>query len=259
MSVPIFTRARWLLMVAGTAALWLSPPAHAQGGVFYEVEIVKHASPVSEYAKIAQMSHDFCNISRKQVNLPPKPFPTLPNPFVLERLWTLSNGTDYVLRKREPRLEPGGNDPEDCDVRLKWSETIVIMRGGKTTEITRASDGFNEVNREAFTSPWSLERNFDAYPQTVQVAGGLVLRCAQPGRDAPTVSLPILNATRLCIAQRPAVFRDAFGQSLLMEYDGNGEMFGGRGGKYQVTARVQRFGTRMPTAATWDPNTYLRD
>lgn len=241
------------------AASFAARPAVAQDGLYYELEIVTQAAPASEYAKLAELGHDLCNQTRKLANLPPKAFPSIPNPFVLERLWTLSNGKDYVLRKREFRLEPAGHDPEDCGMQLAWSETTVITRGGKTTHVTVASNGFNEVAPDQFTSPWNLERNLGTYPDAQGLAGGLQIRCARPGRDAPDIQLPLLRATRLCIASRPAVFRDQFGESLLVEYDGNAEFFEGRGGQYQVTSRVQRFGTRIPNEATWNPATYLRD
>ncbi len=172
---------------------------------------------------------------------------------------TLSNGRDYVLRTRKFDLQTGGHDPEDCDMRLTWAEFTVITHGGKTTQVDRASDGWSEVQRDTDTSPWNLERDLGAYPDRVTEANGLVLRCAVPGRDGPRVPLPIIDAKRLCVTERPAVFRDQFGKSLLMAYEGRGQVFGGKGGLFTVTSRPSGYRTRPATTATWDPTTYLRD
>jgi hypothetical protein len=236
----------------------LALPSAASGQTFYEVETVTIMEPKAEYLKLTLTAHEFCNVSRTFKSLPRQPAPATPTPYVHETVWTASNGRDFVLRRRTYGFSPV--DPAadlDCRWQRAWSEQTVIQRGGATTTVFRSSDGTSQIERDAFTAPWSLDP-VDGYPLRTQ-AMGLALRCATPqALGSVRVLRPMVGVSELCVAQAP-LFRDEDGFNLVLQSTTEASMFGGRGGEFRALQRVRRYGVYNATDRTWNPQTYLRD
>src|SRR5690606_9797207 len=94
----------WSCLAGGLFATsaWSDP------GTFHQVEVISSAEPVAEYARMAETGHKLCNISMTAMGGGAEvPFPTLPSPLVVERIWTISDGRDFVMRKRQTDFEVG--------------------------------------------------------------------------------------------------------------------------------------------------------
>jgi hypothetical protein len=229
--------------------------AHAQ--TFHELESVTTMAPAAEFLKIAMTAQEICNVARRQKNLPPQAPPATPTPYVHERLWTVGNGRDFVLRRRSFTLGPVEGGDLDCRWAYTWSEQTVIQRGGTTTRIFRTSDGVREIERNAFSAPWSLDP-VDSHPLRAN-AMGLALRCATPEslRQAGILR-PMVGMSEICIPEAP-LFRDEDGFNLVVQSTANASIFGGKGGEFRALQRVTRYGTYNATDRTWNPQTYLSD
>jgi hypothetical protein len=236
----------------------LALPVAASGQTFYEVESVTIMEPKAEYLRLALAVHELCNISRTLKNLPPQPPPVTPTPYVHERVWTASNGRDFVLRRRNFELAPVDAAADlDCRWEVTWREQTLIQRGGATIRVTRSSDGASEIERNAFAAPWSLDA-IENYPLRTS-AMRLSLRCADTSAlDNIRVLRPMAGMSELCIAEAP-LFRNEDGFSLVVHSTTEASMFGGRGGEFRALQRVRRFGVYNATDRTWNPQTYLSD
>ena len=225
---------------------------------FHEVEVITTNEPPMESLKFSRMQHKACNLARQAKGLAPEPFPSIPQPRVLTREWTVSNGRDYVLRKRDYNIVPlddGSETNSNCGWVYSWIEQITISRGGRVTNINRNSDGPPEIEHNAYAIPWQLD-NLRDYPLR-RTIDGVALRCVPPAALASVTLLqPLKGVSESCIAERPAVFRDFSGDSLKLYITLNANALGGQ---YQVLTRFRNLRQVTPTAATWDPATYLRD
>lgn len=224
---------------------------------FYEIEVI--TEPTSEFLKLMRQPHYLCKLARQVKGLAPVPFPPTPQPYVLTREWTVSNGRDYyVLRKRDYNIAQTDDGSElnlSCRWAHSWNEQITISRGGRVTNISRYSDGPPEIERNAYAIPWELD-NLRDYPLRRTISG-VALRCITPEALASVDLLqPLAGVSESCIAERPAVFRDFSGESLKLHITLNANMLGSQ---YQVLTRFRNLRQVTPTAATWDPATYLRD
>ena len=233
--------------------------AWAQAGRFHQVEVISTAQPVADYARIAQTGHELCNIALQAQGRAAAPFPTLPEPLVIERLWTLSDGRDFVLRKLERGIEIGDLE-NGCATRLSWSERTVIHRQGRTVAVYRDSSGHSDIDRQYGVGPWDPPNTgaLAAFERVVE-AGGLRLRCADAARTGGQALAPLARASETCTAMPPVRFRDEFGHDLVLQSQAQFEFFEGRGGRYTVTQRPQGFRAVQPDASVWMPETYLRD
>ena len=214
---------------------------------FYEIEVITTHEPANEIPTYPRMAHEACNGARQAKGFAPVPYPQTPQHYVRE--WTVSNGLDYVLRKRQytmARIDDGGEeiDSNFCRWITSWGELITISRGGSVTKINRYSDGPPKIKRNAYAIPWRLD-NLPDYPLR-RTIGGVALGCMTPG----------VGVSESCIAERPAVFRDVSGASLKLHITLDMNMMGSQ---YQVLTRFHNLRQVTPTAATWDPATYLSD
>lgn len=235
----------------------LSMPMAVGAQTFYELESVTTMEPAAEFLKIALTAQELCNASRKLKNLQPQSPPATPLPYVHERVWTVGNGRDFVLRRRSFSIAPVEGGDLDCRWAYTWSEQTVIQRGGATTRVFRTSDGVREVERNAFSAPWSLDP-VGSHPVRAN-AMGLSLRCATP--DAlrrAGILRPMVGMSEICIPEAP-VFRDEDGFNLVVQSTANASIFGGKGGEFRALQRVARYGTYNATDRTWNPQTYLSD
>jgi hypothetical protein len=228
------------------------------GHTFYELESVTTMEPAAEYLKLAMTAQEICNVGRGLQGLPRQLPPTTPTPYVHERIWTVSNGRDFVLRRRSFGTGPDLRAPEsDCRWTYGWSEQIVIQRGGNTTRIERSSTGPTQIERNAFTSPWSLDP-VDSHPLRAN-AMGLALRCATPQALGSTGILrPMIGMSEICIPE-PPVFRDEYGFNLVVQSTAEASLFGGRAGSFRAVQRVTKYGVFNATDRTWNPQTYVSD
>ncbi len=244
---------RHCLLVIAVAA-----PCAAQGQTYYELESVTTMEPGAEYLKLALAAHEICNIGRELKNLPRQLPPATPTPYVHERIWTASNGRDFVFRRRSFDLSPVESEAElDCRWQYVWREQIVIQRGGATTRIFRNSDGAQEIERNAFTAPRS-EDPVDSYPLRASAMGS-ALRCATPAAVSNIRILrPMIGMSEICIAEA-RLFRDEDGFNLMVQSTAEASLFGGRGGEFRAQQRVRRYGVYNATDRTWNPKTYLSD
>lgn len=242
---------------AAIAVALTAAQGSAQAQTFYELESVTTIEPAAEYLKLALTTQTICNAARQQKGLPPQAPPTVPTPYVHERLWTVANGRDFVLRRRTYALAPMTRDEMDCRWSITWSEQTAIERGGRTTNVLRTSDGVAEIERNAFTSPWSLAP-VESHPRRTRVLG-LDLRCATPEDLRQTdVLRPMAGVSEICIPE-PPVFRDEYGGNLVVQSTTDASLFGGRGGAFRALQRVTRHGVYNVTDRTWNPQTYLSD
>jgi hypothetical protein len=228
----------------------------ASDGGFHEVELETTLQPAGEYLKIARLGHEICNTARTSQGLAPTLFPSVPDPYVFEQVWTVSNGQDYVIRERRFMVEPV--DEEACRWENVWRDHIAIYRSGKLIDISSSSLSAAEVDANAFVSPWRLDNPRD-YPLQVDVFG-MKLRCATPeSLRAANILRPMIGMNEMCIAEHPAVFRNFHGESLMLQARLDGEFFGGRGGKFTGQTRVLKAGSAAVSEATWDPETYIEN
>lgn len=242
----------------GLIGVAVAAPLAVHGQTFYELETVTTMEPAAEYLKLALTAHEICNIGREQRNLPRQPPPVTPTPYVHERIWTVSNGRDFVLRRRSFNLAPAESASEaDCRWQYGWQERIVIQRGGATTQIFRSSDGPPEIERNAFSAPWAVEP-LDSHPLRAN-AMGLPLRCATPASVGNVAILrPMIGMSEICIPEA-RLFRDEDGFALVVQSTANASLFGGRGGEFRALQRVRRHGVYNATDRTWNPQSYLSD
>jgi hypothetical protein len=234
-------------------------PAAAQAGRFHQVETLSTVSSTAEYARLARLAHDTCNAVLRAQGRAPAPFPSLPEPLVIERVWTLSDGRDFVLRKLERSIEPGESE-EGCNTRLGWTERTVIHRNGRTVAVFRDSAGQREIDRQYSVGPWDPPNTapLAAYERVVEVQG-LRLRCGDPNRAGLGQPIPNAQVSETCTTVPPLRFRDEFGHDLVLQSQASFQFFGGRGGRYTVTQRPQGFRLVQPDPSAWQPETYLRD
>lgn len=240
-------------------ATLLGLPLICFGQGFRELEVVTVMDPTSQFMKIALTGQEFCNLSRDLKGLARHAPPSVPQPYVSERTWTVSNGKDFVLRQRPYALQPVDiGDELNCHWENNWTERIMIQRGGRTTEISRSNAGEAEIQRDAYTMPWRLDK-LDAYPIRKQVLD-LALRCATPEALArANILMPMIGMTEICLTQQPAVFRDFDGKSLVVQSTADASLFGGKGGEFKAVQRVRVSRAASVTDRTWNPATYLTD
>jgi len=246
----------WSCLVGGLFAV----PAWSDPGTFHQVEVISSAEPVAEYARMAETGHKLCNISLTAMGGGAEvPFPALPSPLVVERIWTISDGRDFVIRKRQTDIEVGQPD-EGCATRLVWNEHTVIHRQGQTVAVFRDSTGHSDIQREYTVGPWDPPYTAPlGTSERIVEQDGMRLRCNDAASTGGNLLAPLGAATETCTFMPPVRFRDEFGHDLVVQSQVNVELFDGRGGSYRVVQRPQGFSVSQPASSVWDPQTYLRD
>jgi hypothetical protein len=243
-------------LVAMLAATPLQSQSVSPPTAFRQVRTETTAAPASAYATLARFQHDLCNINRGHAGLPARPFPSLPDPFVLERTWQATNGQDFVLRTRRFRIDVAADttaDENDCGARLAWSEVAVIHRGGRTTRIERSSDTPAQIDRNAYFGGISPVRPED-FPIRRAASSTLSLRCGRPGEYAPAAAFPGAAIEEICVAASVPGFHDEDGMPLTLGMRGRVSL---SGADFAMAVRTVADGAFQPTAATWEPATYV--
>jgi hypothetical protein len=229
-----------------------APPA----GGFRQVRTETTASPGREFASVARVQHDLCNLNRRNAGLPARAFPALPDAFVTERSWQATNGRDFVLQTRRFGIEvaaPATGDGNDCGGRLVWSEVVLIHRGGRTTRIDRSSDSPTQVDRDAWFGGISPVREAD-FPTRTALSATLGARCGNPSDYAPAAAYPGARIEEICVAANGPGFHDEDGMPLTLRMRGQVRL---AGANFAIAVRTVSDGAYTPTAATWNPASYV--
>lgn len=229
-----------------------APPA----GGFRQVLTETTASPGREFATVARVQHDLCNLNRRNAGLPARAFPALPDAFVTERSWQATNGRDFVLRTRRFGIEvtaPATADENDCGGRLVWTEVVLIHRGGRTIRIDRSSDSTAQIDRDAGFGGISPVRDAD-FPTRRALSATLGARCGNPTDHAPAAAFPGARIEEICVAADRPGFHDEDGMPLTLAMRGRVSL---AGANFGIAVRTVADGAFQPTAATWEPATYV--
>ena len=238
----------------------LTVTAWGEPSRFYQLEVISSAEPAADYARMAETTHKLCNISMTTMSGGAEvPFPPLPSPLVVERIWTISDGRDFVIRKRQTDIKVG--EPEQgCATGLVWNEHTVIHRQGRTVAVFRDSTGYSDIQRDYSVGPWDAPHTAPlTSTERIVEQDGLRLRCNDATSTGGQLLAPMGAALETCTVMPPIRFRDEFGHDLVVQSQVNVELFDGRGGSYRVIQRPQGFRAVQPDASVWDPQTYLRD
>lgn len=229
-----------------------APPA----GGFRQVHTETTASPGREFAAVARVQHDLCNLNRRNAGLPARAFPALPDAFVTERSWQATDGRDFVLRTRRFGIEVAASaagDENDCGARVAWTEVVLIHRGGRTIRIDRSSDSTAQVDRTAWFGGISPVRDAD-FPTRMALSATLGARCGNPTDHAPATAYPGARIEEICVAADRPGFHDEDGMPLTLRMRGRVSL---AGAAFAISVRTLSDGAYTPTAATWNPASYI--
>jgi hypothetical protein len=229
-----------------------SPPA----GGFRQVRTETTASPGREFATVALLNHELCNLNRRNAGLPARAFPALPAAFVTERSWQATNGRDFVLQTRRFGIEvaaPATGDENDCGGRVVWTEVVLIHRGGRTIRIERSSDSAAQIDRDAWFGGTSPVRDAD-FPTRTALSATLGARCGSPSDYAPAAAFPGAVIEEICVAADRPGFHDEDGMPLTLRMRGQVRF---AGASFAIAVRTVSDGAYTPTAANWNPASYI--